>query len=533
MDLNDLLRDGVSLDAFIDAAEHATPIQVEATESALTQRGLQILTDLATSTPQDATQASELLGTAMLHLVELGFASRRAASDVEALVFRIAAAMPRGAKGAAAELGRAIRREGQRQAAELRARAPASGRDGVDPQIWDRLAKSESGAPACSWENVCLVLEGDPRWKGRIAHCEFRRRPVLDGAGVERETILQCRRWVEQVYGVRASTDWVREAIQVVASARHVHPIRDYLSSLEWDGLDRLDTMLEDLFHVAPNALTRRYSACWMISAVARVTAPGPDSKVDTMLVLVGPQRTFKSTALRALAGEWFRDTPIELRKDKEAFLALRGSWIHELAELKTFRGIDAEGIRAFLSSAVDSYRPPYGEDQVDVARQCVFAGTYNPMHGQARFLRDPAGSRRFWVVEVEQAINIERIRRQRDQLWAEAVHRYKQGEIWYLDDEEELIRAQLNEAYQEVDHWSVTLNSWLDETEADHDPAYELRVSSRHMASDALGIPPERATGRVLDAVLRVLDQRGYRRVYRKAPGSRKGAWWYVQSDV
>lgn len=524
-DLNDLLQAGVSLDTVLEASARMTPLEAEETDQALAASGIQLLTEFATSVPQGKDDAQARIGWLISdHATQLGYAWRLRATETEGLLFKAKASMPHGAKGDVATLVQAIKREAKRQQRELKGRFVSSGKDGADPGVWDALTKTEEGTPLQSFDNACIVLEKDPRHRNRLSHCEFSARSLRDGEPLTDEDTLSTRRWLEQAYGLRLSSIMVHEAIELVARGTKVHPIREYLSGLAWDGVPRLDSMFPALFGVEDTTIAHAYGRKFMISAVARVMDPG--CKVDTMPILVGGQGAKKSTGFEVLAGRWFRDAPIEMgSKDGSAVLA--GSWIHEMPELESLRrGKEATTVKAYLSMKVDVYRPSYGRHVIEQPRQCVFVGTSNP----GKFLKDPTGSRRFWVMQVEGRVNVDRIAQLRDQLWAEALHRFNQGEEWWLTDQEEERRRKANDRWQEPDVWSEQLHAWLDEFEATLAANTEARVRMQQMASEALGISAERVQGKPSSAAIEVLTDRGYRRAYRKDKGSNRGTYYYVR---
>jgi predicted P-loop ATPase len=221
------------------------------------------------------------------------------------------------------------------------------------------------------------------------------------------------------------------------------HPIRDYLNGLRWDGRERLAGLLARYAGAEDTEINRTLSERFAISCVARVMKPG--AKVDTVLILAGRQGLGKSTFFRALAGEqWFRDTALDIR-NKDAFLALRGAWLYEMAELASMRARDAETVKAFLSATVDHYRKPYARNMVAQPRQCVFVGSTN----EPSFLRDPTG-----------APDVAAVERDRDQLWAEALALYQQGRIWWLESDAALEDS--HERYQHEDPWESAIRDWL-----------------------------------------------------------------------
>jgi putative DNA primase/helicase len=166
-----------------------------------------------------------------------------------------------------------------------------------------------------------------------------------------------------------------------------------------------------------------------------------PGCKMDNVIILEGEQGRWKSTALAVLAGEWFMDTPFTLG-DKDAYLALRGKLIIEMAELDAMSRAESSRQKAFFSSSADTFRAPYQMWARTIPRQCVFAGTVN--HGT--YLRDTTGNRRYWPVRCTHAA-LDVLRSDRDQIWAEAFELWKRGTRWWIQQEE----RQLFEHEQEL----------------------------------------------------------------------------------
>lgn len=169
----------------------------------------------------------------------------------------------------------------------------------------------------------------------------------------------------------------VRDAIEVVCEDNGADPLIDYLDGLSWDGIERLDGWLTTYCAVTDTAYTRAVGRCWLIAAVARQYEPG--CKVDTMLILEGPQGIGKSTALSILAVRegWFLDHLTKL-SDKDSQHGLTGRWIVEMSELAALKKAKGEELKAFLSRQTDKFRPAYGRRVEQRPRRCVFAGTTN-----------------------------------------------------------------------------------------------------------------------------------------------------------
>lgn len=238
--------------------------------------------------------------------------------------------------------------------------------------------------------------------------------------------------------GMQQSTADVFSALEQVAKENSYNPVRQYLSGLKWDGVARIESIVEDILGAERTEINQSIMRRFMISAIARALEPG--CKVDTVLVLVGTQGAGKSSFFRILAGEpYFGDTAVDLHS-KDSLQVLRGTWIYEWAELEALnRSRDSEAAKAFISSPIDRYRPSYGRLVVEVPRTCVIVGSTN----KRQFLEDETGNRRFLPITATR-IDMKLLREQRDQLWAEAMVAYQAGERWWLSDEED---AQLSAA--------------------------------------------------------------------------------------
>lgn len=236
------------------------------------------------------------------------------------------------------------------------------------------------------------------------------------------------------------------------------HPVQEFLDPLEWDGSSRVPTWLPDYLGVDDSSYARAVGQCWLISAVARIFEPG--CKVDAILVLESTQGLGKSSAFRILGGPWFTDEIADLGS-KDAALGTMGAWLIELAELDSMSRSEVGKIKAFLSRNVDRFRPPYGRRLIEAPRQCVFAGSVN--HNS--YLRDETGARRFWPVECHN-IDLEALRRDRDQLWAEAVALYRAGHKWWLDPDLEKHAKREQADRFEGGAWDELIAKWVDEKE-------------------------------------------------------------------
>lgn len=345
--------------------------------------------------------------------------------------------------------------------ARERAQAAADDFDGLDdaelPEDYNDEWKAEleytkSGKLLCNIANIILILENDPALAGHIVHDLFTGMdsakdglPWNKNANQWTDTDdANLRVWLEKHYNITGK-EKIADALTAVLTRHSYHPIRDYLNGLTWDGVPRLDRIIIDYMGAEDSELNRAMSRKHFVAAVARVFNPG--CKYDYCLIMSGAEGIGKSTLLRVMGGKWFNDS-ITTLEGKEGMEQLRRAWVVELGELSSIKRSDVEQVKAHLSKQVDIYRAAYARRVLEHPRQCVFCGTTN----EALFLKGDTGNRRFWVIPVVAELRkyrdwSEAIRRDRDQLWAEAVHYYKQGEPLYLSEE---LEAQAKQRQQD-----------------------------------------------------------------------------------
>ena len=333
------------------------------------------------------------------------------------------------------------------------------------PLQWqDDLKRSARGTLYSSIANITKILTHDDAWVGVLGYDLFSQKimklslPPFEKAKLgewEDRDDHKLAIWLSDRYEINAKPTDVVAAVGVAAElSNSFHPVRQYLRGLSWDGVARLDSWLPNYMGAAFSDYHSAVGKNWMIGAVARVAKPG--CKMDNVLILEGGQGRGKSTALNILGQQWFTDTPFEIGS-KDSYVALRGKWIIELAELDSFNRAESTKLKHFFAASVDTYREHYGRRTADVPRQCVFAGTTNA----DEYLRDDSGNRRYWPVKTGE-IDQDRLREDRHQLWAEAVHRYRQGEEWWFQSNDEDIEYEQGKRYL-MDAWETRIAVFID----------------------------------------------------------------------
>lgn len=400
------------------------------------------------------------------------------------------------------------------------------GRKQADPNWTGRLliGKGDKIKPVLA--NAALALRCSPEWFGALAYDEFRLEIMLEKAPPwETVAAFKTRPWAE--YDRLRATEWLNhqgidvpegithQAATVVAKENGYHPVKHFLTGLQWDKKPRVDSWLTDYLGVEPNAYVSAVGRRFLISAIARVIRPG--LKVDTMLILEGDQGVGKSTALKILGGDWFTDEISELGS-KDAAMQTRGVWLIELSELDALGRRETTEVKAFLSRTNDRYRPPFERHVIDVPRQCVFAGTTNA----SAYLKDETGGRRFWPVKVKK-IDSKKLERDRDQLLAEAMSLFRAQEPWWLNTDE-LMKAAADEQAGRYagDPWTEKVLAYA-QGRSD--------VGIPDVLSHGLMVETGRQGQPEMNRVARILTAAGWQRRQFWNGGNR--AWRYVPSPV
>jgi predicted P-loop ATPase len=332
-----------------------------------------------------------------------------------------------------------------------------------------RLDNTEQRRPRALLRNAIIALSHAPEWQDVLAYDEFamatmamRPPPWRKAEDNDWKSIpwidtddIKAAEWL-QSQNIDVGTKTASEAVEAVAKQFKFHPVRDYLRSdeVKWDGKPRVDRFAQNYLGAEDTEYHRNVSRSMFVASVARVFQPG--CKHDQVVLLEGRQGAFKSTALNELFSPWYTDDLADLGS-KDASMQLQSVWCIEIAELSAMRRPDVERIKSFLSRRVDRFRPSYGRRVISAPRQCVLIATTN----DDCYLLD-VENRRFFPIATGK-IDLEMIKRDRDQLWAEAVHMYDQGDRWWIEADNAEAKEQ-QELRREAHAWQDKISAFLED---------------------------------------------------------------------
>jgi hypothetical protein len=340
----------------------------------------------------------------------------------------------------------------------------------VGGKIGDYLVDTR-GRKLAGMANVLTLLRTEPGFGAALRYNELLVSPIL-GEALPRHDGLKFKdkfprrvndtdttdvmEYAQQKGILEHRLNIIRAAIVKIAKENSFHPFREYLEGLQWDGVPRLGKFFPRYFGAARTPYTILAGVYFITSIVARAYRPG--CKVDYMVILEGGQGLLKSQACRLLVSDEFfaENLPNILRKD--ALEQLPGNVLIELPEVVNLLRDDMEGFKAFLTRRVDRFRPSYGHFAENYPRVPVFIGTTN----LNEYLDDPTGGRRFWPV-VTGVIDLLGLKTDRNQIFAEAVFRYKKARRWWPT---RLVEAHCfsgeQEARQQSDDREEVMARWI-----------------------------------------------------------------------
>ena len=348
-----------------------------------------------------------------------------------------------------------------------------------EPLVWETTDKN--GVPKSTCANARRALLA---FDVKCRFDEFHDKHIVEGPVVLKLAnldlvVADLRRKIHAAFSFDPGKNHTIDAVEQLCVRNKFNPITDYLDALRWDGAPRLERWLITYLGAEDTELNREFGRLALIAAVRRARKPG--TKFDPIVVLEGPMGSRKSMAIEIMAGsENFSDQTILGARDREVQELLAGIWLYEIAELSNIRRTDVEHMRSFVSRTVDRARKAYGHFRVDLPRTPIFFATTN----DDEYLK--YADRRFWPVKTT-TIDIEALKRDRDQLWAEASAQEPgasivlQRELWGAAHVEQKAR-------EEADPWDEILSQAIGTVEQDDE-----RVFGRDLLTTVLGIPPSK----------------------------------------
>jgi predicted P-loop ATPase len=341
-----------------------------------------------------------------------------------------------------------------------------------DPNWFTKLELAKNGLPVMTARNLQLIFHNDPALKGKFSYNQFRHTitanaalPWNDWAPCPRDWTdpddAALRNYFDLTYKI-CGNGKIGDMFTQIAMERRTDDVQDYLAGLEWDGVPRVDALLVKYLLAPDTPYVRAVTRKTLVAAVARAMDPG--CKFDPVLTLVGAQGIAKSMLVGILGGEWYNDS-IQTFTGKEAQEQLRGSWLVEIPEVDRFSTkFDSAIVKQFITRQDDIFRESYGRRTSSHKRRCIFIATTN----NPEFLVDATGNRRWWVVPCRatskhRGEDMEQLRRDRDQVWAEARALWQTGESLKLPQELEDAAAQLQQDAQQDDSWRGMITEFLD----------------------------------------------------------------------
>ena len=389
--------------------------------------------------------------------------------------------------------------------------------------------------------------------KGRIWYDTFANNFFTDWDGTTDDRVLPAKA-VDDAFLLNVHTTLHRLDVRLAKSSfgnseRAIHSVgfedrrnepRDWIKGLEWDREPRLERMLHEAYGTPPDDYHKAVGRCWFVSMASRIMQPG--SKVHTMPVFVGDQGYLKSTALEIIGGKWYGIINVGADKQNDFVGAMAGLVVAEIAELDAISGrrVENSRVKTLLSTAEDRYRPPYGRTTQVFKRTAVLAGTTN----DSGWHRDETGARRFWTVICSRPVDVEWLKANREQLFAEALWRLSEGENWW--DVPRAEQERLAMAHYATDPWEERIEQALatsrlytgrmdctvaaaegDPNALDMDAHWGTLVTTSRIMTQWLQLPVSQQTHRTSLQVARVMRKLGWdSRTVRVNSRRTKQAW-------
>jgi predicted P-loop ATPase len=392
--------------------------------------------------------------------------------------------------------------------------------------IWDKLGipLTKNGQPIINVHSCSVVLQGLPEFKGMFWYDEFHQKyyttmpmPRVGGKIFKEEREfsdidnLYLLKFFQSNLGfTKLSDDMLRKAVIMYCRMNTRNEVKEWFESLKWDGTKRLDKFFVNCYGANDDEYHHAVGRNFWTGMVARIYHPG--CQLDTMVVLEGGQGIFKSQSVKAIGGKWYSEVSTSVDR-QDFYQVLNGNILLEIAELHAFSKSDVTKIKSIISCATDRYRAPYAHGPENHPRQSIFVGTTNEAH----WLRDHSGGRRFWPIRCRN-IDLAKIKADREQLFAEAVVRFKSGADWYKTPKDKTLEQQ--EMRREVDEWQDRVEDYITR------PGNQGYCTVLQVAEDGLKFDVKNIDARVQRRIATILSVLGWDKCTKNLGGKSKRVW-------
>jgi len=341
---------------------------------------------------------------------------------------------------------------------------------------WTRsLKRNDEGKVLKTPSNCLIIFKNDPKLKDKFSYdmtvaAAFKAKGLPwsqkdDKYSTATEKLLSdgdykaLYNYFHNEYGI-SNTGIIDNSFAELCMEIQHNPLLDYLNTLQWDGVPRVDTLLIDYQNAEDTPYTRQVTRKTLTALVRRAYQPGV--KFDCCLILKGAQGIGKSTLFNILGGQWFTDSISITNDPAKTYESHRGKWLCEMGELTSLKKTESERLKLFFSAQIDRYRPPYGKNVMEIPRMSITVGTTN----SDQFLKDITGNRRYWPVRVfaggRKNVFYD-LTKERDQILAEAKVIHESGDPIHLSDDIEQAAVLVQKEFIICDAWEGRILNYLE----------------------------------------------------------------------
>jgi len=321
-----------------------------------------------------------------------------------------------------------------------------------------KLETNDKGDILTTFLNATTICSNDPKIKNVMVFNELSLRVERGRTGEmwQATDSYAIRKYIGKNYRCDFPEAKIEQAIEDAASFNAYHPIKEYLKGIEWDGMQRVETLFIDWFGADDNVYTRDVARVFLNACITRVFQPG--YKFDTVPVLGGHQGLGKSTFISLLAKEKYF-VELDTYDKQKAVETTTGKWIVELVEMAASNKHELEEQKAFITSTAAMVRLAYARHPREFKRQFCLVGTTN----EKEYLKDSTGNRRFLPIDCKKELDQEAFAKIVNQLWAEAYCDYELfGADVLLSGAAAKIAKSLQEEKRVSDDWKGVIEEWI-----------------------------------------------------------------------